>query len=316
MAAIRDVFSAITTALLSPRVVLFVWLLILVPALVVVLPRFEEYDAALSQHPGAGFLLDQALDADFARQHGTLPLLGATLFVLLASVFLAGGVLSIVGVRSTRGTLSEFLGESGRLFLRNLRVLGVGIMAALLLGWGIDAARYWLGELAYGVDPGSPFVFDWLPVRWAHLAWVGSLAAGFAFLCLVFASKVAMARLALHNRRSAILAWGIAIGKSVRQPLRVALTVGLLTAAWTAGAHLLGGLTARFLEVEQNLWLGLLFGQLSMLWGAVILVATLLAARQFAISHAAVADPEAREPIVEVPRAVPQKTGERASVEV
>jgi hypothetical protein len=210
-----------------------------------------------------------------------------------------------------RGSFTVFLADCGRLFLRNLRVMGLGIVFASALGWGIDVLRSQFREWMYDLDPGAVaiplLVFD---VRWVHIVDLGSYAAGLVFLMLVFASKIAMAHLAVHDKRSALIAWGVGLGKLLRSPLRSTLALVLLAASWIGASHALGILTVQFLEVEQNLWLGLLFGQLTMIWGAAILIATLITARRF-VAVPAVQSRDgsgaATEPIVEVPRGKPAR---------
>ena len=316
MTAIHDLWRSIATALTRPRVLATVWLSIFVPALFVAWPAFVAYDAALSSHPGASFTLDQALDADLLRENPGVAtsMLAASVFVLLASAYLAGSILSVVGLRTARASYTQFLADGGRLFLRNLRVLALGVGAALLLGWGIAAIRALWGSWTADFDAGAvalPFyVFD---LRWGHLAEFGSYLAGLAFLLLVFASKVAMAHLAVRNRRSATVAWGVAVGRICAAPLRTVVVVGGIALCWIAGGHLVGMATVKFLEVDQNLWLGFAVAQIGMLWNAALLVATLLAARRFVADPAIPAEDGGVEPIVELPRGVPQQTPVKAA---
>jgi hypothetical protein len=242
------------------------------------------------------------LDEDFARLHpdARLSLVGASLFVLLAFACLAGGVLAEVG-RGRRFTYGGFLVSGARLLGRNLRVLVIGAVLGLLLFWGVDLLDRWIVE--HGV-------YEWdtgpLPVigargPWLSLElWLDALRWlwGFLFLVLVLAAKMAMARLAVLDRRSALLAWVAALGTVLRHPLRVVLLLGGWLVCWLGVSYLIGEITVYLIEGKRQVWLGLAMGQLAILWTQVVLVALLLAARGLALPEpypAPVAEPVLNE---------------------
>ncbi len=283
MIAFRTLIQSIGAALAHPRVLFLAWSIVTVPAILVALPMWEAYDQALSHHPGTSFLLDQALDTDFDRLESPgLPVLAGALFVFLAFVFLAGGILATVGTKD-RFVFSTCLAEGGRGFVRNLRVMLGLVVVCLLVFWGRDALDSQLRSVwLYDVDPAAVAVPLWLfDLRWGYLLELLDWFWGFVFIGLVFTSKVAMAQLIVHQRRSAFLAWTTAIARVLRRPLCSTILVGGFVTLWALGGHAFGWLTARFLEVERNLWLGLLFGQLGILWGLVIALGMFLAARRF-----------------------------------
>lgn len=285
MEPLRNVGWSLWTAVRAVRVWLLAWLAVTVAAAVVVWPAWRALDEELSRHPGAGFHLDQALDVDLwrTRPELTLSLGGALLFALVAGAFLSGGVLATLGRPERRFRFAQMLGEGGFLFWRNVRVLAIGLVLALAVGWGFGRLDAWLLEDAlYDVEPGAIAVRLWIAdVRWIHvlegLAWF----RGFVVLGLVFTSKVAMARLVEGPRRSAFLAWGSALGRVFRHPLRAALIVGLWTVIWFVALQIVGEVTVWLLEVRQDLWLGALVGQAGIVVGQWVLIGHLLSARRF-----------------------------------
>ncbi len=211
-------------------------------------------------------------------------MVGGAVFTLLAGVFLSGGILACVGrqhIEPVKFTCARFFGMCARLFPRNLRVLSIAVVPAAALFWGADALDGWLREgVLYSKDPGA-IVVPVIDIRWAQLLEILAYFWGFVFLVLLFVSKVAMAHLALHDKHSALAAWLVATGKVLRHPLQTCLTVVLFVMIWVAGAHLLGTATVQFLEVGQDLWLGLLFGQLGIALGLVVWLGFVLGARGF-----------------------------------
>lgn len=310
MRTLGTVLQSIVTAFRYPRVWILAWLLVTVPALLVLFPIYEVMSSELSQHPGVGFLLDQSLDSDLVRNHPELriSLIGAGLFVLLAWVFLAGGVLSTVG-RVDRFSFTIFLSDGARLFLRNLRVLCIGLIPVALLFWGTDALREWLAEGPLrDTDPGSTFLPLWLfDIRWVHVLESLLYFSGFVFMLVLFLSKVAMAHLAVGDRRSALLAWLVAIGRFLRHPLRASLLVFWLSMAFLLLPSLIGLTTAWALEVGQNLWLGLLLGQCGVISSQLVLLAFLLSARRFLLGAEDMAGADS-EPAVEMPSTMASTT--------
>ncbi len=285
--ALACLVRSVATALAHPTAWLSGWLIVSVPALAETWAQARAADAALAHHPAAGGLLDQALDADLSRLEPAIaagsPL--SAVFVFLGYAVLAGGVLVCVG-RDGGYRYTELLAEGGRLLMRNLRVLLVGIFAAWLLCWCIDAADGWAREeWLYDADPSAA----WLHARWGSLdvaveAW--HYAVGGLFLALLFTAKVAMARLSVLDRSSALLAWLRALGAVLRHPLRTAIVIVGLAALWLGASHGTGKLTQWLLEGEHRLALGLAAGQLGILANQVLIVATLVAARDTALLHA------------------------------
>jgi len=286
MVSLRTLLFALGTALNYPRVVLTMWLMVTLPALLAVFPAVQSIDRALAHHPGARLTLDQSLDSDFARLHpeAAVGLAGGMVFVLLASAFLAGGILTRVGT-GKRFSYGVFLAEGGRLFLRNLRVLAIAVIVCAAVFWGIDNLDRWVREVwLYDADPGATLLgwhTPWFSLelgleatRWLY---------GFLFVLILLLTKMAMARLAALDRRSALLAWLAAAGTVLRHPLRTLWMLVLWLALWMGVAYLIGEVTVYALEIRQQPWLGLLSGQVGILWTQLALIALLLAARSFTV---------------------------------
>lgn len=278
---LRILLGSLSGAIGRPRLLLLGWALVTVPALFAVAPAYAALDAALSQHPGASFVADGALDADLGRLEPEtgIRLHGALAFALLAWAILAGGVLATADARAS---WRDLLAACGAYALRSLRVLVIVILLALLLGWGCDWLDALVRERWADADPGPYLSVPWfgwaeLPVAVEAIAW----GRGFLFLLLLFLGKVALARIVCFDRGSALLAFAAAIGTLLRHPLRLSLTVSGLALVWLLGSHLIGMGTVHLLEVRHELWLGLATGQAGVLWGQVVLVAFLLAAREF-----------------------------------
>lgn len=309
MNGFRIGLAALGTAFAYPRVLLCAWAVVTAIALVLVWPAYAALDAGLTRHPGAGFLLDLALDADFARRHPqtVVTLLGGSALMLLVWAWLAGGVIATVGV-GRRFSFTELLGEGASFLLRSLRVLALGLGFALLLGLGLRALEHLLVEQVWrDADPGVIRIFGLEPAHWLTrgflleaLHWL----YGFLFLVLVFTSKLALARLVVDGRRSAVLAWGWAVGIAVLRPLRTGLVVGTLALVWLLGSWVLGALTAWALEQQQSLVLGLVLTQAQVFLAQAILVAFLVAARRLATAGRGPTRGSI-EPIVVVPARAP-----------
>jgi hypothetical protein len=309
MTGIRVALWALATAFAHPRVLLAAYVVVTAAAAWLVWPVWAVLDAELAAQPGSGFLLDGVLDADFARRHPdtVLRLGGASAVVLASWALLGGGVLATVGLgRKLR--FSELLSEGGAFLLRSLRVLGIGLVLAVLLAWGLGAVDRLLAERAWrDADPGVVTVFGWVPAHWCTralaleaLRWLW----GLAFLVLLFTSKVALARLVVDGRRSAFLAWAHALGMVARRPWRPVLITGVLVAAWMLGSFVLGFATARLLERDRNLVAGLVLTQVQVLFAQGILIAFLLAARRFLVLGRGTVR-ESREPVVVIPQRAP-----------
>ncbi|MCB9888377.1 MAG: hypothetical protein H6836_02285 [Planctomycetes bacterium] len=282
MAAIPILFASFFSALFSPRVWLTLWLALLAASLVESWPYLDLLDRLLSHHPGASFLLDQTLDEDFARLHADqVPRLSASsLLSLLLITFFGGGIQRSVGTEAMVG-YTEFLGDCARYFTRNLRALLLFAPALVAFSLGNGALLDWLhDDVLRNAAPwrGEPAP-QWLNLELASAAIGAGLAS--LFYLLVFTYKVARASLVLQDRHSALFAWLNAFARVARSPLRAGLLVGSFLALQIAGQWGLGMVTARLLEVQQDLWSGFAVGQVSMMWQAVLVVAQLVAARKF-----------------------------------
>jgi hypothetical protein len=282
MSAMRNVLGSLRAALASPRVLLLAWTVVTIPALVVVVPVARRIDSALARHPGASPTVDLALDADLARSGETaVPIVGAALFVLVAFVFLAGGILRNVGT-GRRTPFAEFLADCGRCFPRNARALLLGTALGLALFWGADVLRELVRERWwYDSDTGPVAVFG-QQTRWLSrelLAEALDWAFGLVFLCLLLWIKAAMAWLSVRDRGSALAALGRAGARLLLHPLRTVLTVALLAGLWLGASYAIGLATAHFLEVRGQLWLGLAVGQAGVLISLLLVVAFFVAAR-------------------------------------
>lgn len=302
MDSLRIVLSCLATAARHPRVWLTAWLVVTLPALLLVFPVFMELRDNLDQHPGATFALNQHLDLDFARAHpeATVRAGGAVLFMILAWTFLGGGILATVGV-GRRFRFSEMLAEGGRLFARNLRAVIGLLVLALLLFWGVDAFDGWLRTGLLRDSSNEPLsILGWSsPVLTPRMGLeVLQWGYGLLFLILLFASKLARARLCLYDRRSAILAWSRAVGTMVRRPVRTFMVVALLALVLWAVPAAIGLAMGWF---GEDLLPMLVLGQAGVVWYQIVLIAFFLSARRM------VADADARpempaEPTVVLPR--------------
>jgi hypothetical protein len=302
--------AALLTALRYPRVWLALWAWVTVAALALVVPIYNAIDAALAHHPGASRLVDQALDDDFWRQNAPPHITGALVFVLLGMVFFAGGILGCLGV-GQRFRFTGFLSECARLFPRNLRVLLIGFVPAVLLFWGVGFVDTWLREdLLRNWDPGGPDL-DSTVARYVSLEFGLELLNwfwGLLFLLLVLTSKVAMAHLAVENRSLALWAWVKAAKRVLTSPFLASCIILFLSLAYVP-LYFLGGVITHFLEAgpETNLLAGLACGQGAIMWLQVVTVAFFLAARKFlmvtappSLQKTPAATPA--EPVVVIPR--------------
>lgn len=317
MKSIRLTLSAVLTALCYPRVWLTALGLVLAVSAFAVLPVFRELEDVLGHYPGAGMSPDPVTDADLSREvFARVSLVGPTFLMVVLWILLGGGILATVGMRE-KFSFTDFLADGGRLFMRNLRVIALGLPVLALVFWGLGALSNWITEDAlYAEDPGNISVFGYQThfFSWETLLFGLQVVLGFVFLLVVFASKVAMARLALDNRRSALTAWGVAIGVMFRHPLQSLVVVGLLCTISLLGTFGLGELTALFWEGQQNLLAGAASGLATMVFAQVMLVAWFLAARKLLVAHRGRTD-VLTEPVVELPRkrpAMPPKPPARA----
>lgn len=307
MNSIRLAVSCVVTALSYPRVWLTALAVVFIAGLLHVFPVFSEIDRALAHYPGAGLSLQPGVDDDLAREVPLrISMIPGGIFMILVWTFLAGGILATVGTRE-KFRFTDFLSEGGRLFMRNLRVVVIGLPVALLLFWGVGVLDSWIREdLLYDSDPGSMSLFGWQPriASWEFLLEVLNNVWAVLFMLLVLTSHVAMARLAVDNRRSALAAWGMAGFLTLRHPIRSLVVVLTICAIFIGGVFGIGELTVLFLEARpeaENLWLALLTGQAGIAYTQVILVAFLLAGRKLLAIRQ---DPseQAAEPVVELPR--------------
>jgi hypothetical protein len=284
MGSIRLALGSLLTALRQVRVWLPAWLLVTLVACLLVRPVWIELVAAYDHQPAATVAMNQHLDADFARERPALAVrsAGAVLFMLVLWTFLGGGILCRVGT-GRRWATADFLADCARTLPRNLRALGIGLVLALLLGWGVDSLDGWLRrERLADSDPGAflmglRFRLLTLEAGLEMLRWVW----GFLFLLLLFASKVARSHLCVSGRRSAALAWLSALASMARHPLRSILVVGALTLVWSGAAFAIGPLLA-WADGSGHTLLLLAIGQLLVVLLQVELIAAFLAARAFA----------------------------------
>ncbi len=304
MNSIRLAVSSVLTALSYPRVWISALALVLVASLLHVFPVYRAMDGVLAHYPVDALTVDPMLEPDLAREvSARVSLTAGHLFMLIAWIFLGGGILAAVGTRESF-EFSNFLSEAARLFMRNLRVVVLGVPVLLILFWGLGALDTWIREdLLYDSDPGSMSLFGWQPrvATWEFLLWGLQIFWGLAFLMVVFTSKLAMARLAMDNRRSALAAWSAACFLVLRHPIQSVMTVVLLCLILIGVTFGLGELTVEFLENQGNLWLGLLSSQAGMAFAQVVLMAFFLAARKLVAAQRSPSGLVA-EPVVELPR--------------
>lgn len=307
MNSIRLAVSSVVIALSYPRIWLTALAVVFIAGLLHVFPVFREMDRALAHYPGAGLSLQPGVDDDLAREVPLrISMIPGGIFMILVWTFLAGGILATVGTRE-KFRFTDFLSEGGRLFLRNLRVVVIGLPVALLLFWGVGVLDSWIREdLLYDSDPGNLSLFGWQPriATWEFLLEILSNVWAVLFMVLVFTSHVAMARLAMDNRRSALAAWVTAGFLTLRHPIRFLVVVLTICVIFIGGVFGLGELTVLFLEAQpgaENLWLGLLTGQAGIAFTQVMLVAFLLAGRKL-LALGQDSSEQLAEPVVELPR--------------
>jgi hypothetical protein len=273
-------FRSLVSAAVSVRVWALCWVLVTVPALLQVWPLWGELKNALDHQPAATLTLNEHLDLDFARQHPELrmDLTGAGLMVMLVWTFLAGGILCRVG--AGRFPAAGFFSDCGRCLPRNLRATFVGLLLLLLLNWGVDSLDAWLkGDVLADTDPGSfssvaqarilTLESGLAALRWAY---------GVLFVVVVFAGKMARANLCVQGRRSALLAWLRAFLRMLRHPLRTLSVMLVLGAVWV-GAGLVLGFAIDRADVNGHSWLLLVLSQVLAVVLQIVLIASLLAAR-------------------------------------
>jgi hypothetical protein len=219
-----------------------------------------------------------------------LPLILALLF----GVLVAGGVSGAVALPGTATRVREIFATGARHFFANLRVMLVFVVMALLLGWGLDRVDHWLIEEHIGDRAVSEDAFAlWrLHVSYGQVLLLWDLARGFLFLLLVFASKVAIARISRGASRSAFAAAIRGLYCIVRHPWRVPVAVLLWTVVWLGGAFAFGELTVRALEVNSNLLLGLLLSQLGIVFAVIGWIGFVLSAREVGVPARDVVLPE------------------------
>ncbi len=286
MQGIRIAFASLLAAASAVRLWLLGWLLVTVPAFLLAWPLWVAWKGAYDHHPGATLGLNQHLDADFARQHPELTLAsaGAALFVLLGWTWLGGGILALAG-SGRPWRLAEVLAEGGRLLPRHLRALGLGLVLALGLAYGVAFLDTWLRTDALAdTDPGA--TLGLLGLRFRLFSLEAGLEGlrwlyGLLFLGLLFASKLARAFLIAPEQRSATAAWGRAALRMLRHPIRTAQIVLLLTAAWLGAGFALAPLLA-WADQKGHTWALLGLAQLLVVLLQILLVAGFLAARALA----------------------------------
>jgi hypothetical protein len=272
-------------SLRHPWLLVILWVAVTLPAALIVLPLHEALASELMHHPGASLRVDQFLDADFARRHpeAALSLLAGSVALFLLWTLLAGGIVATTGA-GERFTLTAMLREGAAQWTRVVRVLALGLLLALLIGWGESWARHRLTQALAGVDAG-PLSFarsiTWLWwLNWQFVVEVLRWLSGFVFVLLVLLAKTAIATLVVERRSSALAAWLVAGLVALRAPLRFASTAAVLLLLWLGGSHLLGSLQVRLLELGEQLLAGALVGQAQVLWVQAVLVAFFVAARE------------------------------------
>ncbi|MGE0144527.1 MAG: hypothetical protein AB7I19_13790 [Planctomycetota bacterium] len=290
MTPFRDVFGSFLRAALSLRTWPLVWLVLTLLALPAALAAGDVVG-----HDGARWpsLTRMPPDGDvFAalRLDLVLPLILALLF----GVLVAGGVSGAVALPGTATRVREILATGARAFFANLRVMLVFVVLALLLGWGLDQVDHWLIEDRIGDRAVSDDAFSlWrLHVSFVQVLWLWDILRGFLFLLLVFASKVAIARISRGASRSAFAAAMHGLFCVVRHPWRVPVAVLLWTVVWLGGAFAFGELTVRVLEVHGNLLLGLALSQLGIAFAVIGWIGFVLSAREVGVPARDVALPE------------------------
>ncbi|MCC6672555.1 MAG: hypothetical protein IT458_15935 [Planctomycetes bacterium] len=273
MQALRILGASLASAMAHPRVLLTGYAVVTLPALAVVAPAYHAWRERLDHHPAAGLHVDQLLDTDLLRHEPAtvLRLAPALIVVLVLGAYLSGGAVRTVATGAPF-RYESFLVEGARMFLRSLRLLAVGLVAALLLGWGMRALDAWLvGGWLHAREPGT-----WLALVPEALG----LLHAVLFLTLVFTAKGALAHLAATERRSALAAFAVASGRLLRHPLQAGTLILGLALLWLLGSHGFGAATVYLLDVRGQVLPAFATGQLGILWTQVVILASLLAARR------------------------------------
>lgn len=302
--------AAVGRSLRAPRILLLVAGTMVLIAALEALPVYQEVAKYLHHLPGAEGRYGRLLLEDLERNHPETRLLlgGSGLLAMFLWTFFAGGVLATVGLVSARRFgIADFLAASGRFFFRSLRCWFVFLVALLVWTWlSLDLAKPELESfLVDGGDENSLFLFD----LGVNVVWF----LGFASCWIL--RRLALARLVLLERRSALLAWLVSIGLLVRRPFRTVAGFTSLFVVW--GLGLAACALALDLCLDAELFpLALVLGIVPLFWFQLCLAGSfVLARRLWVLQRSRRGEAPPAEPAVVMPRSE-QKVGRDAVVEV
>ncbi|MFQ5507342.1 MAG: hypothetical protein ACE5F1_21465, partial [Planctomycetota bacterium] len=162
-------------------------------------------------------------------------------------------ILACIGITSGRRLrVSDFLAESGRYFFRSLRTWCLFLLALILWSWAVFGGLLpFLSDLflAGGSDT-RQLVFD----LGTSVVWL----LGFGLLLAL--RRLALARLVLLERRSAVVAFFGSIGLVLRRPFSLLTAFAGLFLIWGVGMAVVGLSVNRFIDDGNRLLLALLAG--------------------------------------------------------
>ncbi len=297
----RAGFSSIARVLRRPSIPVFVWLAFLGLEAALVLPAWEATAAALDRNPLASgrdlsFLLD-----DLIRRVPSVvvELRASPLVAMLLSTFFAGGAVLDLGLRGRRPrVLQGFLADSGRAFPASFRCFLVFLLSILCWSWFVGLARGLLPEAARaGRDEAAAFA--------GNLAVMGIWLGGFGLLWIL--RRLALARMLLEDRRSALLSWFAALWLLLRRFPTILAGYSGLFLVWGIGVTITTLAVGRFLAGDRFLP-ALLVGQAGAILQKICLLASFVhAGNVWAVDRRARG--EDSEPLVRVDPACPPEGG-------
>lgn len=212
---------AFSRVLRSYKIWLFVSSLFLMAAITFVLPIYHELRELLDHLPTAeGYFGGMQLD-EIERLHPELkPTLGLYgVVAMLVWTFFGGGACALSEGRAQG--LSEFLATCGRFFFRSLRTWLVFIVAFLVWSWIWNDVLIPFLETKLETGGNAKMLFRFVVA--SEVIFVIGLVK------LLMLRRLALARIVLEDRRSAVRAWFSAIGFMVLHPIRT--VVGFLGVA-------------------------------------------------------------------------------------
>jgi len=310
---IRLPFWALFQTLKSPLALLLMAGIVVTTAAVKVADAHVAVAKALDHQPlaaGVGGKTDlyrnawegRFLLADVQRviEAATVRLEASPMLVVLLFMFFAGGILSCIGIKTTRRLrISDLLAESGRFFFRSFRTWVLFFVSLVVWNWVL---RSWVvtplrGLVIQGGEDTRQIVF----------AIAAGVVWGLGLAILLAVRRLSLARLVLRDQRSAVLAFFGSLGLIIRRPLRTLTITLVLVLTWAIGMAAIGIAIDRLFETNQLLPV-LLVGIGGAVFSTACTVASFVLARRIWTLDGEV-EP-AREPTVVLPRAKKKEESE------